>query len=47
MIDRPVKITFERIRNSGVRGTLVYCSDYKCSHSIATLPDQWPDGLTT
>jgi hypothetical protein len=28
-----------------VRGLLVHCSDYKCSHSIATLADQWPDDM--
>jgi hypothetical protein len=42
MSARPVKITFAQMRASGVRGLLVYCSDYKCSHSIATLADQWP-----
>ena len=35
MTARPVKITFAQMRNSGVRGILVYCSDYKCSHSLA------------
>jgi hypothetical protein len=42
MPDRPVKITFAQMRNSGVRGILVYCSDYKRSHSIAAMADQWP-----
>jgi len=28
---------------SGVRGLLIYCSDYKCSHSTAISGDQWPD----
>ena len=23
------------MRKSGVRGLLIYCSDYKCSHSVA------------
>jgi hypothetical protein len=32
---RPVKITFGGMRSSGVAGILVYCADYKCSHSIA------------
>jgi len=31
------------MRESGVRGVLVYCSDYKCSHSIAISADRWPD----
>ena len=30
-------------RASGVRGLLIYCSDYRCSHSIAISADQWPD----
>ena len=33
MPDRPVKITFAQMRNSGVRGILVYCCDYRCTHS--------------
>jgi hypothetical protein len=28
-----------------VRGLLIYCSDYGCSHSIAISADQWPDDL--
>jgi hypothetical protein len=31
------------MRDQGVRGILIYCSDYKCSHSIAISADQWPD----
>ena len=45
MVDRPVKITFAETRNSGVRGILVYCSDYRCSNSMALVTDQWPDDL--
>jgi hypothetical protein len=33
------------MRNSGVRGILVYCSDYKCSHSIAISADAWSDDV--
>jgi hypothetical protein len=33
--DRPHKITLAEMRESGVRGILVYCADYQCSHSIA------------
>jgi hypothetical protein len=29
------KITFCQMRSSGVRGLLIYCADYYCSHSIA------------
>jgi hypothetical protein len=31
------------MRASGVRGLLIYCADYKCSHSISMIADQWPD----
>jgi hypothetical protein len=41
MADRPVKITFAEMRDSGVRGILVYCTDYRCSHS-ALIADHWP-----
>jgi hypothetical protein len=33
------------MRASGVRGILVYCSDYKCSHSLALIADRWPDDV--
>jgi hypothetical protein len=33
------KITFAEMRASGVRALLIYCSDYKCSHSTAC--GQW------
>lgn len=33
------------MRESGVRGVLVYCSDYRCSHSTAHAADRWPDEL--
>jgi hypothetical protein len=39
-----LKITFAEMRESGVRGILVYCADYQCSHSIA-ISDPWPDDL--
>ena len=42
---RPTKITFGEMRDTGVRGVLIYCSDYKCSHSIAISADQWPDDM--
>jgi hypothetical protein len=41
---RPTKITFAEMCAAGVRGVLIYCSDYKCSHSMAISADQWwPD----
>jgi hypothetical protein len=42
MADRPVKVTFAEMRGSGVRGILVYCTDYRCSHSMALMADHWP-----
>jgi hypothetical protein len=31
------------MRASGVRGLLIYCPDYHCSHWIAVNADQWGD----
>jgi hypothetical protein len=31
---REQKITLGEMRESGVRGLLVYCSDYRCSHLV-------------
>jgi hypothetical protein len=31
MPDRPTKITFADMRDMGVRGLVIYCSDYKCA----------------
>jgi hypothetical protein len=45
VLTRPQKITFGEMRDTGVRGVLVYCSDYKCSHSIAISAEQWPDDV--
>jgi len=42
---RPQKITFGEMRESGVRGLLIYCSDYHCSHSKAISGDRWADDL--
>jgi hypothetical protein len=33
------------MRAAGVRGPLIYCSDYHCSHWIAISGDQWPDDV--
>jgi hypothetical protein len=33
------------MRSSGVRGVLVYCADYKCSHHVAIPADQWGDDV--
>ena len=45
MSARPEKITFAEMRAAGVRGVLVYCSDYRCSHSLALMANQWPDDM--
>jgi len=37
------KITFGAMRRSGVRGVLICCRDYRCSHSVAISADPWPD----
>ena len=37
------KITFGEMREMGIRDLLIYCADYKCSHSISMSGDQWPD----
>jgi len=33
------------MRASGVRGLLIYCSDYRCSHWTAISGDRWPDDV--
>ena len=40
-MDHPQKITFAEMRDMGVRGLLIYCADYRCSHSIAILKPPW------
>lgn len=42
-MDSGQKITLGEMRDSGVRGILIYCSDYRCSHHIAINADLWPD----
>jgi hypothetical protein len=44
MVSKP-KITFGEMRQMGVRGLLVYCSDYHCSHWTAISGDQWADDV--
>ena len=41
----PEKITFGEMRDVGVRGLLIYCSDYKCSHMVTMSGDRWPDDM--
>jgi hypothetical protein len=39
------KITFAEMRAAGVRGLLIYCSDYRCAHSVEISADRWGDDL--
>jgi hypothetical protein len=43
--ERPQKITFAELREMGLRGVLVYCADYRCSHSVAINGDRWPNDM--
>ena len=45
MILRNEKITLGEMRASGVRGLLIYCADYQCSHWVAISDDQWAAGF--
>jgi hypothetical protein len=40
-----VKISFGEMRSAGVTHILVYCSDYKCSHSIRLSAEPWGDEI--
>ncbi|MDA9469642.1 hypothetical protein XH87_34440 [Bradyrhizobium sp. CCBAU 53415] len=40
---RPLKITFGEMREMGLRGVLVFCADYRCSHSLRLPADRWAD----
>ncbi|MEH2508579.1 hypothetical protein V1290_007390 [Bradyrhizobium sp. AZCC 1578] len=40
---RPQKINFGEMRESGVFGVVIFCGDYRCSHSTALKADRWPD----
>jgi hypothetical protein len=39
------KITFGEMRAGGVRGLLIYCADYQCSHWTAISGDRWPNDV--
>jgi hypothetical protein len=45
MSDPVQKITFAEMRAAGVRGVLIYCSDYRCSHSTSLDADRWADDV--
>jgi hypothetical protein len=44
-MDSPTKISFGDMREAGVRGLLIYCADYRCSHPIAISGDAWPNDV--
>jgi hypothetical protein len=43
VVKRPKKITFAEMRLAGVRGLLVCCADYRCSHHTTISSDRWAD----
>jgi hypothetical protein len=38
------KITFREMRDV-VRGNLIYCADYHCSHALTISGDRWTDNV--
>jgi hypothetical protein len=43
-MQRAEKITLGEMRsNGGPRLLIVYCSDFKCSHSVIITSELWPD----
>jgi hypothetical protein len=43
-MQRAEKITLGEMRsNDGPRLLIVYCADFKCSHSVIVSSDLWPD----
>ena len=45
-MSRPQKITFGEMRSSnGPTGILIFCADYRCSHSVTMDADRWPDDV--
>jgi hypothetical protein len=45
MVDRPAKITFAEVRDSGVRGDLGLLHRLSLQHSMALMADHWPADL--
>ena len=33
------------MRDHSIRGILIYCANYHCSHSLAISGDRWPDDV--
>jgi hypothetical protein len=44
-MDRQQKITLGEMRESGPTRLLIYCQDYRCSHSVTIDASQWPDDV--
>ena len=44
-VTRQKKITFGEMREAGADHVLIYCADYKCSHSIEMHAGQWTDDV--
>jgi hypothetical protein len=44
-VSRQQKITFGEMREAGADHVLIYCADYKCSHSIEMHAGQWTDDV--
>ena len=40
---REQKITLGEMRDAGLTGLLIFCSDYRCSHGIEISAEPWPD----
>jgi hypothetical protein len=39
--ERPQKITFGEMRESGVRGLVIYCADYHCIRAAFSFNSCW------
>ena len=44
-MQRPQKITLGEMRQSGLGRVLVYCADYRCSHSVVISAEAWSDDV--
>ena len=42
---REQKITLGEMRESGPTRLLIYCQDYRCTHSVTIDASQWPDDV--
>jgi hypothetical protein len=44
-MQRQQKITLGEMRQSGPRRLLIYCSDYRCAHSVVVDAARWGDDV--